>query len=116
MVVGLILQLVLAVYVGYFGAGIGILLLALLAFLGMEDIHAMNGVKSLVVSVANGVAVITFILARAIVWPQAMVMLVGAASGGYGGAYLAQKMNPQHVRYLVIAIGFAMSIYFFIRY
>jgi uncharacterized protein len=114
--IGLVLQLVLAVYVGYFGAGIGILLLALLAFLGMEDIHAMNGVKALVVTAANGVAVVTFIWARAIVWPQALVMLVGATSGGYGGAYLAQRMDPQHIRYLVIVIGFAMSIYFFIRY
>lgn len=116
MVVGLFLQLVLAVYVGYFGAGIGILMLALLAFLGMEDIHAMNGVKALVVTAANGVAVVMFIWARAIVWPQALVMLVGAALGGYTGAYLAQKMNPQNVRYLVIVIGFALSAYFFIKY
>jgi len=113
---GLFLQLVIAMYVGYFGAGTGILVLALLALLGMENIHAMNGLKTLLVSVANGVAIVTFIWARVIVWPQALLMIVGAAAGGYGGAYLAQKMNPQHVRWLVIVIGFAMAAYFFWRY
>jgi uncharacterized membrane protein YfcA len=62
------------------------------------------------------VAIVTFILARVIVWPQALVMLVGAASGGYGGAYLAQKMNPQHVRWVIIAVGFGMAAYFFVKY
>ncbi len=102
-------------YVGYFGAGVGILILALLAFLGMEDIHAMNALKTLLVSVVNGVAAVTFIWARVIVWPQALLMLVGAMLGGYGGAYFAQKVDPQRIRWLVIAIGFAMSFYFFIR-
>jgi uncharacterized protein len=112
---GLFIQLVIAMYVGYFGAGTGILVLALLALLGMENIHAMNGIKTLLVSVANGVAIVTFVWAGVVVWPQALLMIVGAAAGGYGGAYLAQKMNPQHVRRLVIAIGFAMAAYFFWR-
>jgi uncharacterized protein len=113
---GLFIQLVIAMYVGYFGAGTGILVLALLALLGMDNIHAMNGMKTLLVSVANGVAMVTFIWARVIAWPQALLMIVGGALGGYGGAYLAQKMNPQHVRRFVIAIGFAMAAYFFWRY
>ncbi|HXW61121.1 MAG TPA: sulfite exporter TauE/SafE family protein [Candidatus Acidoferrales bacterium] len=113
---GLFVQLVIAMYVGYFGAGTGILVLALLALLGMENIHAMNGVKTLLVSIANGVAIVTFVWARVIVWPQALLMVAGAVVGGYGGAYVAQKMNPQHVRRLVIAIGFAISAYFFWRY
>ena len=113
---GLFLQLIIAMYVGYFGAGTGILVLALLALLGMEDIHAMNGMKTLLVSVANGVAIVTFIWARVIVWPQGLLMVAGAATGGYGGAYLAQKMNPQYVRRLVILIGFGMAAYFFYRY
>lgn len=115
-IAGLLIQLVIAMYVGYFGAGTGILVLALLALLGMENIHSMNGMKTLLVSVANGVAIITFILARVIVWPQALLMILGAAIGGYGGAYLAQKMNPRHVRWLVIVIGFVMSGYFFLKY
>ncbi len=111
----LFLELLVSIYVGYFGAGVGILFLSLLALMGMEDIHAMNGMKTLLVSIVNGVALATFIFARVIVWPQALLMLVGALIGGYGGAYVAQKMNPQHVRWLVIVIGFAMSAYFFIR-
>jgi uncharacterized membrane protein YfcA len=112
---GLFLELLIAVYIGYFGAGVGILVLALLALLGMENIHAMNGVKSLLVSVVNGVALVTFIWARVIVWPQALLMLVGAMLGGYGGAHYARKMNPKSIRYLVIIVGFTMSAYFFIR-
>ena len=116
MVAGLFLELILAAYIGYFGAGSGILTLALLALLGMESIHAMNGVKTVLVCTVNGVAIITFIVARIIVWPQALLMIVGASAGGYAGAYYAQKMNPQHVRWIVIAIGFGMSAYFFVRH
>jgi uncharacterized protein len=113
---GLLFELGIAMYIGYFGAGAGILILSLLAILGIENIHAMNGLKTVLVSVVNGVAILTFIVARAIVWPQALVMLLGAIAGGYGGAHFAQKMNPLHVRRIVIVVGFAMSVYFFIRY
>jgi uncharacterized membrane protein YfcA len=112
---GLFFELLISIYVGYFGAGVGILLLALLAIMGMENIHAMNGMKSLLVSAVNAVALVTFILARAIVWPQAILMLVAAGIGGYGGALVAQKMNPQHVRWAIVVIGFGMSMYFFVR-
>ncbi|MHB8410603.1 MAG: sulfite exporter TauE/SafE family protein [Candidatus Acidiferrales bacterium] len=114
-VAGLLLELVIAVYIGYFGAGAGILVLAMLALLGVENIHAMNGMKTLIVSAVNGVALILFIFAKVIAWPQAVVMLVGAALGGYAGAYYAQKINPQNIRRLVIVVGFGMAAYFFIR-
>ncbi len=115
MVIALLLELLVAMYVGYFGAGVGILILALLAFMGMEDIHTMNALKTVLVSVVNGVATVTFIWARVIIWPQALLMLVAAMLGGYGGAHFAQKIDPQRIRWLVIAIGFGMSLYFFIR-
>ena len=88
---------------------------ALLALLGMENIHAMNGMKTLLVSVVNGVALAIFVWSKVVVWPQALLMLVGATIGGYGGAYVAQKIDPKYVRRLVIFVGFAMSAYFFIR-
>jgi uncharacterized membrane protein YfcA len=110
-----ILQLVVGTYIGYFGAGSGIMILALLSLLGVTNIHAMNGMKTLLVTVGNAVAIVTFIVAKIIVWPQALLMLAGASLGGYGGAFFAQKMNPQHVRRLVIVVGFLMSLYFFIR-
>ena len=110
-----ILQLLVGVYIGYFGAGSGIMILALLSLLGVTNIHAMNGLKTMLVSVGNAVALVTFIVARIIVWPQALLMLVGASIGGYGGAYFAQKMDPLHIRRVVIVVGLAMSLYFFIR-
>lgn len=115
-VAGYFLALVISIYIGYFGAGVGILLLSLLALMGMDDIHAMNGVKTLLVSVVNGVAIVTFILAKVIIWPQALLMVVGSLIGGYGGAYYAQKMNPAHVRWLVVVVGFGMATYFFVKY
>jgi len=115
-VAGLFFELLIAIYIGYFGAGVGILLLALLAVLGMENIHTMNGLKTLLVGIVNGVALIVFIWSKVVVWPQALLMLVGASFGGYGGAYFAQKMNPQHVRWLVIVTGLGISTYFFIRH
>ena len=113
---GLFLGLLVAMYIGYFGAGAGILTLGLLALSGIENIHALNGMKTLLVSVANAVALANFIWAGVILWPQALLMVVGASIGGYGGAHYAQKMNPQHVRWLVIVVGFAMSFYFFFRH
>jgi uncharacterized membrane protein YfcA len=110
-----ILQLITSVYIGYFGAGSGMIMLALFALMGMENIHNMNAYKTVLASVANGVAVITFIVAGAVVWPQAVVMIIGAALGGYGGAYYAQKLDPVVVRRIVIAIGLAMTAYFFVQ-
>jgi uncharacterized membrane protein YfcA len=113
---GVLLELLIAIYVGFFGAGAGILTLALLAVMGMEGIHAMNGLKTLMISTANGVAMITFIVAGAVVWPQALLMVVGAAGGGYAGAYYAQKMDPGHVRLIVILVGVAITAYFFAKH
>jgi uncharacterized protein len=112
---GLVLQLVIAVYVGYFGAGAGILVLALLALMGLENIHTMNGMKTVLVSIANGVALVPFIIAKIILWPQTVIMCVGALIGGYSGAHIAQRMKQEYVRRAVIAIGLAMSIYFFVK-
>lgn len=109
------LQLAIAVYIGFFGAGAGILMLAMFAVLGIENIHTMNGLKTWLASVCNGVAVITFMVAKAIYWPQALLMLTGALIGGYGGAYYAQKIRPQIVRGFVIMVGAAMTAYFFVR-
>ncbi len=109
-------QFIIAAYGGYFGGGIGILMLSTLAMMGIEEnIHVLNGLKTLLASCINGVAVITFIIARAVFWPQAILMIVGAIIGGYGGAYYARKIDPKLVRYFVIAVGLTMTIYFFVR-
>jgi len=110
-----IAQFIIAIYGGYFGGGIGILMLATLALMGLENIHSMNALKVLLNASINGVAVITFIIANAVVWPQAILMIIGAIIGGYGGAYFARKIEQKWIRSFVMVVGFAMTIYFFIR-
>jgi uncharacterized membrane protein YfcA len=109
-----IFELVVAVYGGYFGGGIGIMNLAMLAALGMTDIHAMNKLKVILGGVINGVATLTFIATGAILWPQGIVMTVGAILGGVSTAHFAQKLPQSWVRAFVILVGTAMTIYFFI--
>jgi uncharacterized protein len=109
-----IAQFVIAIYGGYFGGGIGILMLATLAVMGIENIHAMNALKTLLATCINGVAVVTFIAAHAVIWTQAILMIVGALLGGYGGAAFARKIEQQWIRYFVIVTGSAMTIYFFV--
>lgn len=109
-----ILELLLAVYGGYFGAGIGFVTLGMLAALGMRDILAMGAIRTLLAAAINAAAVITFIWARAVLWPQCMVMIAGALTGGWFGAHYAQKADPRKMRLLVIGVGVVMSAYFFI--
>jgi len=106
-------ELVVAIYGGYFGGGMSIVNLAMLAAVGMTDIHAMNALKSALSGIINGVAVITFIVAGAVVWKQAFVMTGGALVGGYLGAHYALKLPPSWVRAFVIAVGTGMTTYFF---
>ena len=108
-------ELVVAVYGGYFGGGVGIVNLAMLAALGMTDIHAMNALKSVLGSVINGVASVAFIVKRAVYWPQALVMIAGAVVGGYFGAHYAQKLPQNWIRGFVILVGAGMTIYFFAK-
>jgi uncharacterized membrane protein YfcA len=115
--VGLILvQFLIALYGGFFGGGMGILMLAMLEMIHIEDIHAMNGLKALLGSAINGAAMVTFIAARQVEWPQAILMIVGAILGGYGGAHFAQKLDPRWVRAAVICVGAGMTVYFLWRY
>ena len=107
-----VFELLVGIYGGYFGAGIGFLALGMLAALGMRDMHAINAVRTLLAAVINASAVVAFVVARAVLWPQCGVMIAGALLGGWFGAHYIQKADPTKVRYVVIALGFAMSIYF----
>ena len=109
-------QFIIAIYGGYFGGGIGILMLAALAFMGMDDINKMNAVKTLLTSAINGAGAITFILEGRVLWLQAVVMIVGAILGGYGGAYYARKIEQRWVRLFVIITGVVLTIYFFVHH
>ena len=115
--VGLTLvQFMIALYGGFFGGGIGILMLAMLEMVHFEDIHAMNGLKTLLAASINGAAVVTFILAKQVEWPQAILMISAAVAGGFGGAHYAQKLDPRYVRATVICVGTGMTIFFLWRY
>jgi len=108
-------QFFVAFYIGYFGAGAGILMMALLALLGIHHIHRINAYKTVQAATCNGIALLAFISRSVIYWKHAGVMVAGALLGGYYGAHLAQKMKHEHVRWIVIAIGAGMSAYFFLR-
>jgi uncharacterized membrane protein YfcA len=108
-------QFAVAVYGGYFGAGIGILMLAALSLLGLTDIHQMNGLKNLFAVCINIVAAVYFMAAGLVHWPLAAIMAAGAIAGGYGGAGLARRLGSRFVRRTVIAIGFAMTISLLLR-
>ncbi len=108
-------QLAVALYGGYFGAGIGILMLAALGILGLNDIHQMNGLKNFFALCINGVAALYFIWARMVYWPDVFVMAVGAIAGGIGGAGVARRIGRTAVRRIVIAIGFGMAISLFLK-
>ena len=109
-----IAELLVSIYGGYFGAGIGFMTLAMLAMLGMRDIHAMGAIRTLLAVAINAAAVVTFIVADAVLWPQCAVMIVGSLAGGWFGAHYAQKADPGKMRVFVIGVGIAMSVYFFV--
>ena len=102
-------QFLVAVYGGYFGAGIGILMLASLGFIGLTDIHEMNALKTVLGSLINLVAAIYFIFAGLINWPKAGVMTIGAVAGYFLGAHYAQRIPQKRVRQIITVIGFTIS-------
>jgi uncharacterized membrane protein YfcA len=111
----LVFQFGVGVYGGYFGAGIGILMLAALGLLGFTDIHRMNALKNLLAICINGVAAVYFIGSGAVIWTDVLVMTFAAIAGGYSGARLAYRLGRRFVRLFVIAIGLVMSVSLFFR-
>lgn len=111
----LVYQFGVAVYAGYFGAGIGILMLAALGMMGFRNIHRMNGLKNFGGVCANGVAAATFVTSGLVSWPVAGAMAVGAIVGGYGGSRLAQRVPQSRVRQLIIVIGLASTLWLVTR-
>ena len=111
----LLFQLAIAIYGGYFGGGMGIMMLAAFSIAGMADIHEMNGLKTLLAVAINGVALVEFIVTGAIAWAPGLIMVAGGIVGGYYGAFLARKIEGGVVRAIVIVIAWTMTAYFFVR-
>jgi len=102
-------QFGIGIYGGYFGAGIGILMLAVLGFLGLSDIHAANGIKNFFGMCINGVAATWFIIQGAVDWPAALFMIAGAMAGGYAGARFARRIGRTRARAAVVVIGILVT-------
>ena len=108
-------QFVLGVYAGYFGGGVGIMMLAAWSLLISADIMRLNPTRIMMATAANGVAVVCFVISGRIWWPQTLAMLAGSFVGGYVGASIARRANPKLLRAAIIAIGSVMTAIFFYR-
>lgn len=109
------LQLLVSFYGGYFGGGMGMMILALLSLMGLANIHEMNAFKGVLGIAINAIAVCMFIAADMVAWQQALVMMCGTIIGGYCGATYAQRLPSESVRQFVIASGLVMTFYFFVK-
>jgi len=106
-------MIVVCFYIGYFGAGAGFLIISLLAVFGIENINQINALKVVTTTLANGVAVVVFIVEKQVFWQHCLLMMLAAAVGGYCGARISRKLNPQFMRWTVVCLGLGMSAYFF---
>ncbi|RYF79003.1 MAG: sulfite exporter TauE/SafE family protein [Comamonadaceae bacterium] len=109
------LLLAVAAYGGYFNGGLGILLLALFGLLGQTNLHAMNGVKTLVSAMLTAIAVLLYAAGGLVLWEQALLMMVAATLGGYGGARVARRIPAPWLRAGIVATGLVMAGLFFWR-
>ncbi len=108
-----VFQLLVAIYGGLFGAGIGILMLSALALMGVPSVHQMNAIKTFLAFCINGVSVVVFIVEKKVEWRVAPIMVVSAILGGYLGARLARRAQPRLVRWLIVAVGLGLAGYYF---
>jgi uncharacterized protein len=111
----LLFQFLVALYGGYFGAGIGILMLAAFGIMGFTDIHQMIGLKNLLALCINGIAALYFVWNGMVSWPYAMVMAAGSIMGGVWGAGVARRIGPKGVRRVVVIVGFTMALSLLLR-
>jgi uncharacterized membrane protein YfcA len=110
-----VFQFFVSVYGGYFGAGIGILMLSALGLMGFSDIHQMNGLKVLLAACINGISVAVFVAEQKVEWRYALTMAVAAIIGGYLGARVARRLDETLVRWVIILIGFGLAAHFFYK-
>jgi uncharacterized membrane protein YfcA len=107
----LLAQFGVAVYGGYFGAGIGILMLAAFGLMGLTNIHKMNGLKNWGATCINGCAATMFVFSGIVEWPVAIAMAAGSLAGGHLGARLALRAGQVWVRRAIVAVGFGAFVW-----
>jgi uncharacterized membrane protein YfcA len=108
-------QFLISIYGGYFGAGIGILMLSALALMGLPGVHQMNAVKTFLAVCINGVSVLIFALMNIVEWRVVPVMAASAIVGGYLGARVARRLRPHLVRWFIVAVGLGLAGYYFYK-
>jgi uncharacterized membrane protein YfcA len=108
----LVALFIIAIYGGYFGGGIGFLILAAFTLVGMRDINAMNGLKMGLAGVMTVTAIVAFIAANVVRWPETLPMLVSSALGSYLAAHWAQRLDQRLIKGFVIVLGAGLTIYF----
>ncbi len=111
----LIIQFLVSIYGGYFGGAMGIVMLAVYSLFGQTDLNAMNATKTLMAGFINGIAVLIFVAAGIVWWPETFALLIGATTGGYIGARVARGLNQKYVRTAIIVISVCVTIAFFAR-
>ncbi len=111
----LVCLFIIAIYGGYFGGGIGFLMLAAFTLFGMRDINAMNGLKMALVGIMGIAAIVAFIVADVVRWPQAAPMVIGSIAGSSMAAHWAQRLDQRLIKGFVIALGAVLTVYFFWR-
>jgi uncharacterized protein len=111
----IMIQLLLGVYGGYFGGAVGLMMMAVWGLLDNRTAKSFNAPRTLLVSAANTVAVLIFISAGSVRWPESLTMLVGAAVGGYFGAMLGRRANAQVVRWGTVIISSCITVAFFFK-
>ena len=111
----IVLQLLISIYGGYFGAGIGILMLSGLGMMGLSNMHQMNGIKAVLGALINGVAAVVFVATQKVVWEYALAMMVTSLMGGYLAARFSRQIDSRYVRWLVILIGFGLAAFYFVK-
>jgi uncharacterized protein len=113
--VAIAIQGVLGIYGGYFGGAVGLMMIALWSLLHDSDLKSMNGPRTLLVATANTVAVIIFLVAHAVYWREASVLLVGALLGGYIGAQIGKRLSSNVVRAMTLALSVFITLAFFVK-
>jgi uncharacterized protein len=109
------LQLFISIYGGYFGAGIGILMLSGLAMMGLSNMHQMNGIKVVLAAIINGVAVLIFIWDGKVAWRYALAMMATSLVGGFLAAHFTRQIKGQYVRWFVSLVGFLLAAWYFLK-
>ncbi len=111
----LLIQFGLGIYGGYFGGAVGIMMMAVWGLLDQRDLKSLNAPRTVMVSAANAMAVVIFMVARAVYWPEAIVMLIAATMGGYGGAQIGRRVPAHLVRTATLLLISCITLLFFVR-